>query len=99
MNLDIFEETKALYTEVINLSNIEEHMLKQKTKVEWLKLGDGNNKYFYATLKSKAKQRNITSMAKEDGSIISHNQKEFKEEILNYYSQTVGTSNSNLKGI
>lgn len=32
---------------------IEEDILSQKSKVEWLKLGDGNNSYLHASLKDK----------------------------------------------
>lgn len=32
---------------------MDEQLLRKGVKIEWLKLGDGNNAYFHATLKAK----------------------------------------------
>ncbi|XP_058758558.1 uncharacterized protein LOC131631803 [Vicia villosa] len=96
--MDLIEQTKICFVEMLRLNNIEEHMLKQKAKVKWPKLGDGNNKYFYATLKNKTKPRNIVSLVKDNGS-TTQNQIEFKDEISNYYNKIIVTSSLNRKGI
>lgn len=98
INVDLIERTKAISTEVSRLSNIEEQLLKQRARVDWLKLGDATNIYFYASLKSKKKHSNILTMVKEYGSILT-NHEEFITEILNFNGKLVGTSATNLKGI
>lgn len=56
MNIQLIEQVKACTTKVLNLSNVEEQQLKQKYKVDWLKLGDDNNAYFHETLKVRRRQ-------------------------------------------
>jgi hypothetical protein len=46
---------KACTEEVIKWCNMEEQMFQQKAKIDWLKLGDGNNRYFHASIKAKQK--------------------------------------------
>lgn len=73
-------------------------MLKQRSKVDWLKLGDSNNKYFYASLKSKQNQSNISSMTMEYANILTKPE-EFESEIMRFYSNLVGSTATNLQGI
>ena len=40
----------------IQLIQMEEDILMQKSKVNWLKLGDSNNAYFHATVKEKKQE-------------------------------------------
>lgn len=51
MNVQLIDKVKECTKEVLRLSNTEG--LKQKSKVDWLRLGDGNNAYFFASLKYK----------------------------------------------
>ncbi|XP_058756408.1 uncharacterized protein LOC131629639 [Vicia villosa] len=53
MNVHIIEKVKLLTEEVINLNETEEKVIMQRAKIDWLRSGDGNNVYLYATLKSK----------------------------------------------
>lgn len=41
-------EIKHWTEEILNRIELEEKILMQKSKVSWLKLGDGNNSYFHA---------------------------------------------------
>lgn len=43
MNVQLIDKVKKCTKEVLGLSNIEEQVLKQKSKVDWIRLGDGNN--------------------------------------------------------
>ncbi|PNX68058.1 transposon TX1 putative 149 kDa protein [Trifolium pratense] len=55
---------------VIKWSNMEEKMLQQKAKIEWLMMGDGNNKYLHASIKVKQKQCELRTLYKEDGTMV-----------------------------
>ncbi|KAF1864513.1 hypothetical protein Lal_00021936 [Lupinus albus] len=52
MNGEIIEKVKKYSEELIKLNELEENIVKQKSKIEWLKLGDGNTSYLYASMKS-----------------------------------------------
>ncbi|XP_058777112.1 uncharacterized protein LOC131651467 [Vicia villosa] len=95
MNMHLIERAKACIIEVIN---IEEQLHKQKSKVEWLRLGDGNNAYFHASLKSKRKKNNIRNIMNEIGTML-FDQKEIEEEVRKLYSNLVGTATTNLNNI
>lgn len=43
MNNSIIAQAKHFTVEVIRLQELEEKILKQKSKLDWLKWGDGNN--------------------------------------------------------
>ncbi|MCI32067.1 transposon TX1 putative 149 kDa protein, partial [Trifolium medium] len=55
MNPHYIMEVQKCTKDVIKWNDMEEQMLRQKAKIEWLRLGDGNNKYFHASLKAKQK--------------------------------------------
>lgn len=41
---------KEVTHDYISTLKLEESMLKQKSRVQWLELGDGNNKFFHRSL-------------------------------------------------
>ena len=83
---------------LIHLNEMEEHLLKQRSKIAWIRLGDGNNSFFHASLKSKQKQSTISSLQREDGS-RANCQDEISREVLNFYDQLLGKSNEKIAGI
>lgn len=95
MNVHLTERAKACTIEVIN---IEGQLHKHKSKVEWLRLGYGNNAYFHASLKAKRKQNNIRNIIYETCTMI-YEQKEIEEEARKLYSNMVGTTTTNLNNI
>lgn len=58
-NAKTMEQIKICTKELIILNEVEEMLLKQKSKITWLRLGDGNNAYFYASLKARHKHKSI----------------------------------------
>ncbi|XP_058726469.1 uncharacterized protein LOC131597821 [Vicia villosa] len=49
------EQAKRKTDKVMELNQMEENILKQKAKVNWLNLRDGNNSFFHAIVKEKNK--------------------------------------------
>lgn len=45
-----FIHEKALREELEKWNKIEESILKQKSRVNWLKLGDANNAFFFVSM-------------------------------------------------
>ncbi|GAV70945.1 hypothetical protein CFOL_v3_14442 [Cephalotus follicularis] len=48
-------------------SRVEESFLKQKARVQWLKLGDANASFFHRVVQVKQPRNNISKLQKEDG--------------------------------
>ncbi|XP_058727247.1 uncharacterized protein LOC131598452 [Vicia villosa] len=68
-----------------------EKILMQRDKINWLKLGDGNNAFFHAIMRGKNKQNGIHKLVDSNGITLT----EFKYiegEILRFYKNLVGTS-------
>ncbi|XP_058755938.1 uncharacterized protein LOC131629159 [Vicia villosa] len=76
---------------VIALNELEEKILKQRSKIEWLKLGDGNNSYFHATIKAKHTAKGMHILHKDDGTVIT-NQNEIEQTLVDFYKGLMGTA-------
>lgn len=59
---DLKEVEKDLKQQLTKWSMIEESIYKQKSKVQWLKLGDSNIKFFFAQIKERKVQNQITML-------------------------------------
>uniref|UniRef100_A0A1S3ZI61 Uncharacterized protein n=1 Tax=Nicotiana tabacum TaxID=4097 RepID=A0A1S3ZI61_TOBAC len=70
---------------------VEESIMKQKSKVNWLKLGDGNTTYFHASMKNRCCQNKIKSLTKANEVVVQSKQ-ETEEEVLGFYKQLLGSS-------
>jgi hypothetical protein len=64
------QQVKVCTEEVIKWCGVEEQMLRQRAKIEWLRLGDGNNKYFHASIKAKQKQCELRAIYRADGTLL-----------------------------
>lgn len=73
-------------------------MLKHKAKIDWLRLGDGNNSYFHASIKSNQNAKSVRVLYMEDGTNVT-TQEEIKNEVLDYYGKLMGKRVNNLKYI
>ncbi|XP_060170760.1 uncharacterized protein LOC132601709 [Lycium barbarum] len=92
---ELFQEEKALRTQLEDWSKVEESIYRQKSRIQWLKLGDSNSAYFHASMKSRIAQNHINSLTEQDGSII-QTPEGIKAEIINFYKQLLGSSSSSL---
>ncbi|CAK8564653.1 unnamed protein product [Lathyrus sativus] len=93
MNATIITRIKKQKVEIIKLQELEENILRQKSKLDWLKWGDGNNSYFHASVKAKNNSKNISQLIKEDGTILTV-QADIEDEVLDYYKNLLGTADS-----
>lgn len=70
MDQNSIQKVKSLTNTMIKWNSLEDKILQQRSKVDWIKKGDSNNAYFYATIKTKSKQRSMDMLQKEDGTIL-----------------------------
>lgn len=72
--------------------------MRQRSKIDWIHLGDGNNRFFHDQVKAKQNQTEMTSICHEDGTIL-YNQDDIGMEILGFYGNLIGKANEDLIGI
>lgn len=84
--------------ELVGWQEVEESILRQRSKLKWLRLGDGNNKYFHATIKARQNSNSIYSLQKEDDTILK-NHDDIEEEVLTFYRKLMGTADEVRNGI
>ncbi|XP_058774626.1 uncharacterized protein LOC131648910 [Vicia villosa] len=79
-------------------TEIEEQILHQKAKVEWLKHGDGNTTYFHATVRGENRITGIYNLEDSNGRRLS-NQPDIENEVIHFYENLIGKSTSQLKHV
>jgi len=60
----------AAYSRWVHLSGLEEKYLKQKSKLHWLKVGDGKNKVFHKATKVREVRNAINEIKCPDGTTV-----------------------------
>ncbi|CAK8540591.1 unnamed protein product [Lathyrus sativus] len=83
MNNQVIMQEKLWNENLIELIEIDEQVMSQRAKVDWIRLGDGNNAYFHATLRSKQKIMRIIQLYKEDNGVAT-NHDDIAMEILKF---------------
>ncbi|XP_071739438.1 uncharacterized protein [Rutidosis leptorrhynchoides] len=68
----------------------EERFLKQKAKVQWLKVGDSNSKYFHKVIKCKANRSRINAITNNDGVVVEG--AAVAEVFVQHYMEFLGAS-------
>lgn len=66
----VIEKVQECTKKVIKLNEIEESILRQKPKIDWMGYGDDNSAFFYAIIKAKNKAKRMQGLIKRDGTTI-----------------------------
>ncbi|XP_058725687.1 uncharacterized protein LOC131596982 [Vicia villosa] len=98
MNKELISKERICTEELLKLSDLEEEVLRQRAKVDWIRKGDGNNSFFHSTIRSRAKQKMITKLVKDNGEICV-NKEDMETEVLEFYTSLMGTAAANLEGV
>lgn len=88
---NIIQEEKRLLEELEKWSGIEEKLWCQKSRVDWLKLGDFNTKFFHAYAKMRQNLNGIHRLERPDESICI-GQESIMHEIREFYRGLMGTA-------
>ncbi|XP_059658543.1 uncharacterized protein LOC132304851 [Cornus florida] len=81
----------SLTKEYTRLSDLQECMLKQKSRMVWLKLGDYNSSYFHKSIASRVNRKKICSLTNANG-IRLDNADGIIHEIVSYFQNLFGIS-------
>jgi len=91
LNPDHIEAEKLCLSVLEKWSTIEEKIWSQKSRANWIQLGDSNTKIFHAYAKERRCQNNIKFLITEDGTRIDKHYL-IKEEIRGFYLKLMGSS-------
>ncbi|XP_074336316.1 uncharacterized protein LOC141673464 [Apium graveolens] len=76
---------EQLLIDKLNLALLqEENMLLQKSRVKWLKEGDGNNSFFHQKCKANWNHNKVLSIQNEEGVLV-HGQQQYAEVAVSYF--------------
>lgn len=89
-NDNLRDREKEAIRVFMELSAAEEAFKKQKSRVNWLALGDQNTKFFHHKVCSNRLRNKILSLTTADGVRLDKSD-EIKEEILRFYKGLLGT--------
>ncbi|XP_006576020.1 uncharacterized protein [Glycine max] len=98
MNKEKIDKVKMCTETVIRWNEIDEEILQQRSKLDWLKLGDGNNAYFHASIRAKHKAKSIDKLELNDDSVI-QDQPEIEAEDLRFYKSLMGDKTETIQAI
>ncbi|XP_058777111.1 uncharacterized protein LOC131651466 [Vicia villosa] len=88
-NFEKIATMKRYNEDLIKWHEIDESIMKQRSKIKWLRDGDGNNSYFHASVRLKQSTKALTMREAENGQVITH-QDDIEREVLDFYGKLMG---------
>lgn len=85
------EQENRLISEYIKDLGIEEKFLKQKSRVQWLKHGDGNSKFFYNSCRGRWNCNKILSL-EDDNGVVYDSHDSMAAVAINYFQSLLGSN-------
>jgi len=92
------QHEKELQIQLEKWSKIEESVMQQKSRVQWLKLGDANTTYFFANMKNRVAQNTITCLMTSEG-IKAQTQEALELEVNTFYKDLLGKAAQNIPSV
>ncbi|KAL7204695.1 hypothetical protein ACSBR2_017740 [Camellia fascicularis] len=89
MNLTLQEEERAAYVKYVDLSKAEESLAHQKSRVQWLGLGDRNSKFFFRTAKGNVNRGRIHSVVLPNGDRMTKSE-DIHNSFVDYFTNLFG---------
>ena len=97
-NAGVQLDVKGLLNDLRHWSHIEESILQQKSRINWLQQGDANSKLFFTATKARHVHNRIEMIIADDGRIVK-DAEAVKDEILAFYKNLLGIRASMLQGV
>ncbi|XP_058739151.1 uncharacterized protein LOC131611041 [Vicia villosa] len=85
----IIERIKQLSNDINMIHEHEYSRMRQRTKLNWIRQGDDNSKFFFAYLKTRQNKSCIKFLQKENGDIITE-QNDLENEVMDFYGSLMG---------
>ncbi|KAH7866207.1 hypothetical protein Vadar_017075 [Vaccinium darrowii] len=84
---------RDLCKQYLSLSRAEESFAKQKSRIQWLKLGDQCTSYFFKSISQNRNRNKINSLALPNGT-ITNDPIEVRSTFVDFYTSLLGTVHS-----
>ena len=81
----------ALFLEALR---VEEEVVRQKSRIQWLEARDRNTAYFHHSIKNRRNRNRLVSLVRPNGT-QTKNEEETKVETIRYFTSMLGTSANN----
>ena len=88
---DVFKTEESLCLDLQRALSAEEIFLKQKSRVQWLDLGDGNNSFFHRACKNRWNVNKILMLDDDFGNVLTSHE-EIATAATDYFKELLGTS-------
>ncbi|XP_019264348.1 PREDICTED: uncharacterized protein LOC109241980 [Nicotiana attenuata] len=95
---DLIEKEKTLKGDLEKWILIEESIYRQRSRVQWLKLGDSNSANFFAQMKNRSNLNGIQFLTNDMGDQLVL-EDDIEAEIMGYYKKLLGSSAESLPAI
>ncbi|XP_058757171.1 uncharacterized protein LOC131630409 [Vicia villosa] len=89
---------KKCTDDLVKWNDMEEKSMQQRTKLNWIKMGDDNSAYFHAYLKTRGNAKHIQFLQTVDGNMLTE-QDQIEEEFLQLYKGLMGRAENSLTHI
>lgn len=89
-NLVLQNLERNLYKQYIDLNAVEESLAKQKSRVQWLGLGDRNSNFFFKSIKGNINKGKILNIELDNGCRSSKSE-DIHNAFINFFSSLFGT--------
>ncbi|XP_047331437.1 uncharacterized protein LOC124935014 [Impatiens glandulifera] len=86
----LFQEEKEVITKFRALSSLKESYIKQKSRQNWLSLGDSNTSFFYRKCPTRNLRNQVYKIKTSDGVIV-QGQQLVHDEAIRFYRDLIGT--------
>ncbi|XP_060217285.1 uncharacterized protein LOC132644699 [Lycium barbarum] len=95
---EVVQQEKEALADLQRWSELQEKILKQKSKAHWINSGDGNNRYFFTCMKARSSLNSISVLKDGAGrNLVKH--EEIENEILKFYKGLLGSQLDRLPAI
>ncbi|KAF6157633.1 hypothetical protein GIB67_037206, partial [Kingdonia uniflora] len=91
LNQNLATQEKLALKFFVDLVKIDEHVKKQKSRVQWLQLGDSNSKFFHNSIKARRARNRILSIIDSNGSALNI-EKDICKEGVSWFENFLGNS-------
>ncbi|XP_010693882.1 uncharacterized protein LOC104906779 [Beta vulgaris subsp. vulgaris] len=78
---------------------VDESILKQKSRVQWLKLEDSNSHFFFRAMKDRYLHNNIIDVLYAENGCKLISEADIQQEVLRFYSGLLGTATTQLPSV
>nr|XP_009628486.1 uncharacterized protein LOC104118828 [Nicotiana tomentosiformis] len=95
---EVFVQEREIKKQLEKWDTIEESIFRQKSRVQWLQIGDSNIAFFFVNIKNRISQNKIKRVINVDG-ILLQDQEAITEEITNFYKTLLGSAAEQLPAI